>query len=305
MKAPRPANHIGLITASPAQFLVHFRRGRAMKAARGGTAFCVPYMDRCVLVPGTAHRVEFCADQITEENQGIEVAGFAVWRVEEPLKTCATFDFSDQDSAVLEVGEMLQGVVESATRHQVARMKLDDVIRQRSTIIAALKDEVAPLSGEWGIVLDTVEIRTVKIFSRQLFQNLQAKYRDEARLAASVSSLETERAINEQRCREEMLRIKAEMETREASEELDLRKAKHELELSGIREDARRVSIQTSNTRDRMLTAVDLLPEIAVSLPLKNVEIRADMLGDLVRTFSQLTTASLTETPKLRNESND
>jgi regulator of protease activity HflC (stomatin/prohibitin superfamily) len=300
MKTPDPTKRIGIITASPAQFLVHFRRGRPMKAARGGTAFCLPYLDRCVLVPGTAHRVEFCADQITEENQGIEVAGFAVWRIEEPLRACATFDFSAPDAAVLEVGEVLQGVVESATRHQVARMKLDDVIRQRSSIIAALKKEVEPLSGEWGIVLDTVEIRTVKIFSRQLFENLQAKYRDQARLAAVVSALETERAISEQRCREEILRIKAEMETREATEELDLRKARHAFELAGIEENSERRRIETSNTRDRVLTALDRLPEIASNLPLKNVEIRADMLGDLVRAFSRLATTGLTESPTLK-----
>jgi hypothetical protein len=145
-----------------------------------------------------------------------------------------------------------------------------------------------------------VEIRTVKIFSRQLFENLQAKYRDQARLAAGVSALETERAISEQRCREEILRIKAEMETREATEELDLRKARHAFELAGIEENSERRRIETSNTRDRVLTALDRLPEIASNLPLKNVEIRADMLGDLVRAFSRLATTGLTESPTLK-----
>ncbi len=284
-------NHplFGLVTANPSEFLVHYRRGRLKRAERGATAFCLPYFDRCVLVPGTAHQVEFCADQITAENQGIEVAGFAVWRIEDPLKTCATFDFSTQEEAVRRVGTMLQSVVESATRHQVARMKLNDVIRERAAIIDALKSEVAPLSEKWGVVLDTVEIRTVKIFSRQLFENLQAKFRDESRLVASFSALETERVINERRCREEILRVQAEMATREVIEELALRKERHELALSEFRKVAERQQVETQNARDRILTAIDCLPQVAASLPLHNVEIRADMLGDVVNALSRFT----------------
>lgn len=289
----------GPVTAKPSEFLIHYRRGKARKAERGATAFCLPYIDQFVLVPCTAHQIEFSADQITAENQGIEVAGFAVWRIEEPLKTCASFDFSDPALAVLEVGKVLRGVVESATRHQVAKMKLDDVIRERGSIIGALKSEVAPLSSEWGIVLDTVEIRTVKIFSKQLFENLQAKFRDRARLEAAVSTLETDRAINEQRCREEMLRTKAEMETRAALEELALSKARHEAELAAIREATARNQIQTANLRDSGLALIDNLPPIAASLPLKTVEIRANLLGDLMRALSRFTSTDRQETRNL------
>jgi hypothetical protein len=49
-----------------------------------------------------------------------------------------------------------------------------------------------------------------------------------------------------------------------------------------------------------VLTALDRLPELASNLPLKNVEIRADMLGDLIRAFSRLTTAGLAESPTLK-----
>ena len=104
----------GPVTANPSEFLVHYRRGKPLKAARGATALCLPYIDRCILVPCTAHQIEFRADQITVENQGIEVAGFAVWRVKEPLKTCASFDFSDPPAAVLEVGTVQSAVAPRA-----------------------------------------------------------------------------------------------------------------------------------------------------------------------------------------------
>lgn len=278
----------GPIAADPSQFLVHYRRGRLLGAARGGTAFCLPFLDRCILVPGTAHQVEFRADQVTAENQGIEVSGFAVWRVQEPLKACAAFDFSDAAAAVLQVHKVLQGVVESATRHQVAVMHLHDVLRQRAGIMEALKKEVGPLCAEWGLVLDTIEIRTVKILSQHLFENLQAAYRDQARLAAGVSALETERALSEQRFREDVLRMKAELETRAAAEELALRQARHEAELAAIRAGSERLRIENANTRDRLLTALDRLPEVAAALPLRHIDVRSDLLSDLLRAASSL-----------------
>ena len=295
----------GPVTASPSEFLVHYRRGKPILVARGASAFCLPWIDRCVRVPCTAHQIEFAADQITAENQGIVVEGFAVWKVNDPVKTCASFDFSDPDAAIAGVGRVLQGVVESATRHQVATMSLDDVVRQRGTIIDALKGEVAPLSGEWGIGLDTVEIRTVKISSRSLFENLQARYRDQARLDANVSALETERAINERRCREEILHMKAEMETRAATEELALRKARHDAGLASIRQTHERGDITTTNTRDATLALIERLPQIAAALPLRNVEIRADLLGELMRAISGMASTKSPENPILKETTND
>ena len=103
--------------------------GQTDPAPRGASAFCLPSIDRCVRVPCTAHQIEFIADQITAENQGIVVEGFAVWKVNDPVKTCASFDFSDPAAAISGVGNVLRGVVESATRHQVATMRLEDVVR--------------------------------------------------------------------------------------------------------------------------------------------------------------------------------
>ena len=183
-------------------------------------------------------------------------------------------------------------------------MSLDDAVRQCSSI-DALKAEVGPLSGEWGLGLDTVEIRTVQISSGSLFENLQARFRDRARLEASVSALETERAINERRCDEEILRIKAEMETRAVVEELALRKARHEAELASIRQTSERGDIATANTRNAGLALIERLPQIAAALPLRNVEIRADLLGDLMRGISGLGSTSAPTAPILRKTAND
>ena len=52
------------------------------------------------------------------------------------------------------------------------------------------------VTSQWGIALDTVETRTMKILSKLLFDNLQAQSRESARLNAEVAALESSRKIN-------------------------------------------------------------------------------------------------------------
>ena len=111
----------------------------------------------------------------------MEVAGFAVWKIDDPLKAAACFDFSDNAAALTSIGENLRNVVESAIRHQVANMTIEDALRKRGTIILQLKNELAYIAGEWGLVVDTVEIRNVKVLSGQLFAQMQAPFREKMR----------------------------------------------------------------------------------------------------------------------------
>ena len=82
------------------------------------------------------------------------------------------------EAALSAIGSALQDVLESAIRHQVARMTIDDALRKRGSIILQLKDEMAYVAGLWGIAVETVEIKSVRILSRQLFENLQAPFRN-------------------------------------------------------------------------------------------------------------------------------
>ncbi|HEY5741299.1 MAG TPA: hypothetical protein VIS99_02055, partial [Terrimicrobiaceae bacterium] len=67
------------------------------------------------------------------------------------------------------------------------------------SIIRQLKDEMAYVAGLWGIGVETVEIKSVRILSRQLFENLQAPFRNAMRLESEQSAIETERRLAEQR----------------------------------------------------------------------------------------------------------
>ena len=173
--------------------------GKIRNLGRGISFFKLPWIDRYTVIPSSTRTIQFQADQITAENQGVEVSGFAVGRVVDAEKAAANFDFTDPEDALARVSGALQDVVESAIRHQVASMTIDDALRKRGSIILQLKDEMAYVAGLWGIGVETVEIKSVRILSLQLFENLQAPFRNAQRFESEQSSIETERRLAEQK----------------------------------------------------------------------------------------------------------
>ena len=94
-------------------------------------------MDRSLYDHSSSTRtIQFRADQITAENQGVEISGFAVWRVADAGKAAANFDFTEAEAASA-IGGALQDVVESAIRHLVARMTIEDALRKRAEFLRA------------------------------------------------------------------------------------------------------------------------------------------------------------------------
>jgi flotillin len=185
----------GLVTASPSEFLVHQRFGRTRFFERGRAAWVLPWVDRYALIPSSVHSLSFCADQITAENQGVEVSGFAIWSVVDPKRAVEAVDFTESAEAIGRIGEHLREVVESAIRHQVANLTLEETLRKRGSIIERLKEELAGVANHWGLHITTVEIKTVRIMSAQLFENMQARFRDSLRLESERSAMETDELI--------------------------------------------------------------------------------------------------------------
>ena len=216
MKANPKASRSGLVTASPSEFLVHQRFGRTRFLGRGGAAWVLPWIDRFALIPSGACSVSFCADQITAENQGVEVSGFAIWNIVDPKRVVEAVDFTEATPAVERIGAHLREVVESAIRHQVANLTLEETIRKRGSIIARLKQELAGVAEHWGLEITTVEIKTVRIMSDELFANMQARYRDKIRLESERSALQTDELIQRERAAAREEGARHEMAFREA-----------------------------------------------------------------------------------------
>ncbi|MCK5538150.1 MAG: hypothetical protein KAI79_15090 [Bacteroidales bacterium] len=188
--------NIGQVRVNPSDYVIRLRRGKIYKQGLGMNFFTIP-SEQYVIIPTSVSKIPFLADQITKENQGVEVSGFAIWKIGVPDKTYLHFDFSKVEAPIETINTFLKDVVESAIRHQVANMTIEEVLRKRGSIILQLKQELEYISNQWGISIETIEIKNVKIMSEQLFHNMQAKYRDHIRLESETSALKTNQEIAE------------------------------------------------------------------------------------------------------------
>ena len=190
----------GTVHAAPHERLLQIRAGRVVKNQQGGSCFLWPG-DTVARVDMSVKRLQFTADQITRERTGVAVTGLAVFRVVQPLLAFRMLDLSSPEGYQLILREMFVG----ATRRLVANLTLDECLTRRKDALAAeLMAEVAPVvqgSGSegddtargWGIALDTIEIQDVRVLSEEVFERLQAGYREQLALAALGAKAEVER----------------------------------------------------------------------------------------------------------------
>ena len=213
------------VTVNPSDYAIVFKKGNIVKEGRGFRFFCTPLI-QYVIIPGKVNNITFSADQISRENQGVEVSGFAIWKVGDPKKIYQSFDFKQDNDTMEQVSVFLKDVVESAIRHMVANMTIEEVLRKRGTIILQLKKELEYICEQWGIVVETIEIKNVRILSKTLFDNMQAKFRNAIRLEAETNSIETEKQIEEQRIhvsdQTKIIKQQSELADRERKKQLQL-----------------------------------------------------------------------------------
>ena len=249
------------VTVNPSDYAIVFKKGNIIKEGRGFRFFCTPRI-QYVIIPGNVKNITFAADQISRENQGVEVSGFAIWKVGDPKKIYQHFDFKQDIETMEQVSEFLKDVVESAIRHMVANMTIEEVLRKRGTIILQLKKELEYITEQWGIIVETIEIKNVRILSKTLFDNMQAKFRNAVRLEAETNSIETEKQIEEQRIQvgdeTKIIRQKSELADRERKKQLQLQEINDTAEV----EKHQREIKQQSELEDKELMKQLLLQEI-------------------------------------------
>ncbi len=238
----------GRVTAAPHEHLLLIRAGRVVRSQQGGSCFRWP-SDVVALVDTSVHRLQFSADQVTQEKTGVRVTGLAVFRVVQPELAYRMLNL-EQPS---EYCDILREMFTGATRRLVANLTLEDCLTRRKDALAAeLMAEVAPVvqgrggDGDdtdrgWGVVIDTIEVQDVRILSEEVFSRLQAPYREGLALEAvrAEAEVERERAVIEAqqaRAREEQRReLMALEEARlEAERERARQQLAHDQELASI-----------------------------------------------------------------------
>lgn len=231
------------VRVSPDEYVIHYRSGRIVTQGLGHSFLCLP-TDTFIKIPSTIRDVNFVADQITKEKQGVRVQGFLAYKVvdfeqayqsldlrskslkvlascEEAVeqkdykeKNCEKVVALDPSDALAKTDLVIRRLAESVVRHEVSNKTLDQMITERETVIQSMKEQMQATLSSWGIQLDTIEFTEVWIRSKEVFENLQAEFRNQARAEATRSTTLTEKEIAERKlaAEEEIARLSAQAE---------------------------------------------------------------------------------------------
>ena len=102
-------------------------------------------------------------------------------------------------------------------------MTLDEVLTNREELVKRLKLQLSSIIIDWGLKIEAIEIKEVRVLSDTLFESMQAPFRNEQLRIAELSRLEARKAIeNTSTDTEAAVRIKkAEQELEARAIEID------------------------------------------------------------------------------------
>lgn len=267
---PQKTKAWGRVVAKPSEYLVHMRGGRVIEASSGQGASCFKLPgDSVAIVPTSLQRLQFTADQVTQEKVGVQVTGLAVYRIAEPLLAYRMLNFSFPERASEKLAHVLQEMFVGAARRLVANLTVEACLTHRKEGIAqALLREIAPVvsgSGKpvdrtdrgWGVVLDTIEIQDVRVLSEKVFLDMQARFRQgleaEAREAQAREGARAKAAETEAQRQVALAAVASEAEVRGRKQEADERAKTAELATR-----ARLAEQELEQARQRALARVEV-----------------------------------------------
>mmetsp|Transcript_24917 Transcript_24917/g.50624 ORF Transcript_24917/g.50624 Transcript_24917/m.50624 type:complete len:383 (+) Transcript_24917:85-1233(+) len=192
---------MAICSAAPNEWLLVIRNGEMVKAGVG--LRCHRGINSTIVkFPASIQKLNFSAQQITKEMQGVEVSGFVMWTVfrekDGPFRAYRYMNGMTPDGINI-ANENLKNLTESIIRSQVANMDIKDVVANRDMMRENVRKNAAQLVQGWGIWMETIEVTDVKILSSSLFENLQAEFREEMRSKAELLQMNTNKRIEEER----------------------------------------------------------------------------------------------------------
>jgi regulator of protease activity HflC (stomatin/prohibitin superfamily) len=164
------------------------RLGRLRAVLGPGINFIVPFLDR------VRHKVSILErqlpsmnqDAITSDNVLVQVETSVFYRIIEPEKT--VYRIRDVDGAI---STTVAGIV----RSEIGRMELDQVQANRSSLIEAVRTQVAQQVDDWGIEVTRAEILDVNLDQATREAMLQQLNAERARRAQVTEAEGKKRAV--------------------------------------------------------------------------------------------------------------
>lgn len=180
------------------EWLIVIENGEMKKAGIGMKTFYNPMSTTVATFPSSVTKVQFSAEQISKEMQGVRISGVVMWSVNREDDGPFKF-YKYSGDGTDNVSENLRLVSESIVRNLVANTSISEVMTHRDYIRTTLKKSIMDAVAGWGVWVETVELTDIVISSKALFEDLQAEFRSSTHLNAEKTKLRTEQTVTEGR----------------------------------------------------------------------------------------------------------
>ncbi len=228
------------------QFVIHLRNGKVKHAGLGGSLWLLPLIDEFIVIPTTSIQTNLDAHEqvVSKEYQNISIFGMLIWKVVDPEKAFSAISWYPRDENYIE--KILKNAAEAIIRTTAANMEIEKIIRERREIIKEISKELHELTADWGIVIESIEIREVNILEHELKENMeQVKKSIEAR-KARIARADAER---ESRLRE--LEVRNEIGIQEQLVEKEVAMQEKDREIAIAEKERDRKTIEADGDRQK------------------------------------------------------
>ncbi len=257
-------------------YMIHFRNGRVIKAGIGGKAVVIPLIDEVRVVPVTTQSTFLEAKEkvLSREFQEISVTAFVFWRVIDPEVAFSRTSWNKSDDAYIE--NIIRNAAESIIRTTCANMALEKIIRDRQAIIEAVTKELHALTKDWGMLVESCEIRDIEIIDPNLKANVSAIMKIEQEKLARLKSAEMEEIT---KLRDLEVSRKVGIEQQEVGLEVDSKEKDKEIAVQELERKRTEVEAQTFQTKIEIEASAEAskIKQLAVA---KQFEMESRARGD-------------------------
>ena len=134
--------------------IVVFRMGKCIGAGGPGLVLILPIIDRSITVDlRINHQAVPHETCITKDTIQIEVDFVFYWKIQQPVWSV---------TKVTDAEESIKLLATALLRAVIADFLFDDVLNNRDRINDILKNKINEICLEWGVHVDTMEIREIK-----------------------------------------------------------------------------------------------------------------------------------------------
>jgi regulator of protease activity HflC (stomatin/prohibitin superfamily) len=220
------------------QFVIHLRNGKVKHAGLGGSIWLLPLIDEYIVIPTTSIQTMLEAHEqvVSMEYQNISIVGMLIWKVINPEKAFSAVSWLNRDDNYIE--KILKNAAEAIIRTTCANMPIEKIIRERREIINIVSKELHELTADWGVVIESIEIREVNILEAELKRDMEALKKAIEFRKARIAKAEAER---ESKLRE--LEVQNEIGTQNqlVEKEIEMRRKEKEIAIAEMERERKKI----------------------------------------------------------------